>query len=211
MLAFVSFCYLRNAPEPYICIRKPSNRTDMETKIYLLLADGFETIEALTPLDLLRRAKLDVETVAVGDDLTVTSSHGLMVLADTLISDCPLSDGRMLIIPGGCPGYDNLAQSAAVGRALTDFAAAGKLIAAICGGPTVLARNGVCRSRRIACHSSVVDALGDYVVTDAPVVRDGNLITADGAGHSLEFALEILGALTDADTVARVRRAMELD
>ncbi|MBO5018928.1 MAG: DJ-1/PfpI family protein [Alistipes sp.] len=181
-------------------------------RAYILVADGFECVEALAPIDVMKRAGVELRRVAVGGNLDVWSSHGLVMLTcDMLIEDADLSDGDALILPGGNPGYVNLRNSELVRRAVADYYDGGRLVAAICGAPTVLATAGVARGSRITCHSSVVDEMVDYKYVGGSVIEDKNLITGAGAGVSVEFALTVAERLVDNDTLARVRRGMEVD
>lgn len=180
-------------------------------RVYILVAEGFECVETLAPIDVMNRAGVELRRVAVGGSLDVTSSHGLVTLrCDERIEDADLSDGVALILPGGYPGYVNLRSAESVCRWVRDYYDAGRLVAAICGAPTVLAAAGVAHGRRITCHSSVVEEMHSYTYLKKDVVEDDNLITAAGAGLSIAFALAIASRLVDADTLSRVRRAMEL-
>ena len=179
-------------------------------KVYVLLAHGFETVEALTPVDVLRRCGVECVTVAVGDALEVQSSHGVTVLADRMMKDGGLDDGGALVLPGGFPGYRNLADSAEVGDWLRQYEASGRLIAAICGAPSVLSANGILSGSALTCHTSVRDRMTHYRLIPEGVVADGRLITAAGAGWSLEFALHIAERLCGAEAVRAVRRKMEI-
>ncbi len=181
-------------------------------KAYILLADGFETIEALTPVDVFQRCGIDVLTVSISDDIYVHSSHKLEVRADMMLLQNTLSDGDLIVIPGGYPGYVNLCENKFAGEILRNYQKSGKLIAAICGGPTVLKKNGICKGRNIICHTSVKDRMTDYIIASqgTGVVVDGNLITGAGAGRSLEFSLILAEILTDSETVDNVRRKMEI-
>lgn len=175
------------------------------------MAEGFEALETLAPIDVMQRAGVELRRVAVGGSLDVTSSHGLVTLrADMLLEDVDLADGAALILPGGYPGYVNLRSSESVCRAVGDYYADGRLVAAICGAPTVLAAAGVARGRRVTCHSSVVEEMADYSYEGGSIVEDDNLITAAGAGLSIDFALAIASRLVDVETMSRVRRGMEL-
>lgn len=179
-------------------------------KAYILLADGFETIEALTPLDVLVRSGVEVKSVAIGSERDVRSAQGVTVKADALLSESDLSDGSALILPGGYPGYENLAKSAEVLKAVEEYYTSGRWVAAICGAPTVLAAAGVAHGKEVTAHTSVTDVLTDYVVSSDDVVCDSNLITGKGAGLSLPFALAIAAALTSPEKVAEVEQKMEL-
>ena len=177
----------------------------------MLLADGFECVEALSSIDVLHRAGVELKRVAVGDSLEVVSSHNIMTLqCDMLLGDNMLEDGDALILPGGYPGFVNLGNSEAVCRVVRGYYDSGRLVAAICGAPTVLAVAGVAKGSKIACHRTVVDSMDGYLYNDEGVVEDGNLITGAGAGRSIEFALAIAARLVDADTLLSVRQGMEL-
>ena len=110
----------------------------MEMKTYIFLADGFEEIEALAPLDILRRAGIEAETVSISDEIEVVGSHGLRVLCDTTIDLISPELAELLILPGGMPGSDNLAASEELAEILTKYNAENKWIAAICAAPYVL-------------------------------------------------------------------------
>lgn len=180
-------------------------------RVYILIAEGFECVEALAPIDVMFRAGVELCRVAVGDSLDVRSSHGLVTLhCDVLIEDVDMSDGAAIILPGGNPGYVNLRSSVEVRRWVREYYESGRLVAAICGAPTVLAAAGVARGCCITCHTTVIDEMGDYRYEGGSVVEDGNLITSAGAGMSVDFALAIAARLVDADTLSRTRRGMEV-
>ena len=180
-------------------------------RAYILVAEDFECVETLATIDVMNRAGVELRRIAVGGSLDVASSHGLVTLrCDELIEDADLGDGAALILPGGYPGYVNLRNSDTVCRWVREYYDDGRLVAAICGAPTVLAAAGVARGRSITCHSSVVEEMGDYRYVGDDVVEDDNLITAAGAGLSISFALAIASHLVDSATLSRVRRGMEL-
>lgn len=180
-------------------------------RAYILIAEGFECVEALAPIDVMHRAGVELKRVAVGGDLNVCSSHGLVSLAcDMLIEDADLSDGDALILPGGNPGYVNLRNSELVCATVRNYYNSGRLVAAICGAPTVLAAAGVARGRSVTCHTTVVEEMADYHYEGGAVVEDRNLVTAAGAGVSVEFALTIAERLVDNEVLSRVRRGMEV-
>lgn len=180
-------------------------------RVYILIAEGFECVEALAPIDVMFRAGIDLCRVAVGGSLDVHSSHNLVTLhCDVLIEDVDMSDGVALILPGGNPGYINLRNSTLVCQVVREFYNSGRLLAAICGAPTVFAAAGIARGHNITCHSTVIDQMGDYRYTGDRVVEDGDIITAAGAGISVDFALAVVARLVDADTLSRVRRGMEV-
>ena len=180
-------------------------------KVYMFIADGFECVEALAPIDVMNRAGVELKRVAVGGSLDVCSSHGLVMLkCDMLIEDADLLDGDAIILPGGNPGYINLRSSELVRELVRTYYDSDRLVAAICGAPMVLAKAGVAHGCRVTCHSSVVAEMGDYNYIGGSVVEDGNVVTGAGAGVSVEFALKVAERLVDVDTIARVRKGMEV-
>ena len=235
---------------------------------YIILADGFETIEALTPLDVLRRCGVEVTTISLNKTRAVRSSHGVTVEADATMEDfmhncncsasgigtgtstsnagtsssADISSGstnitnagsstgasdtnttaststnvsgtmrQALILPGGYPGYKNLCDSPEVGALITQFHKEGKLLCAICGAPTALKANQICRGAAITCHTSVKEELTDYYsILSSAVVKYMNIITGMGAGRSLEFAFAIAEALTSKEKVEEIKAKMEI-
>ncbi len=165
--------------------------------IYVLLADGFEEIEALTPVDMLRRAGCDVRTVGIGKK-TITGAHGIPVCAD-LVSDEATADGvRMVILPGGMPGTKHLAASAFVEETLARVSREGGYLAAICAAPTVLAKYGYLKGKRATCYPGFEKELSGAVYTDLPVVTDGKIVTAKDMTEALSFSVALL-SLADAE------------
>jgi len=179
-------------------------------KVYILLADGFEIIEAMAPVDILRRSGVDVKTVSITSSLTVVSSHRIKVVADMLLGDGGLDNGDMLVLPGGYPGYENLGKSREVGELLKKYYNSGKFVGAICGAPTVLAKYGVASGRKLTCHRTVIDEMDGYKYVGDPVVTDGNLITGVGAGWSIDFGYALASVLVDDAIIQKLKTGMEL-
>ena len=175
--------------------------------VYLMLADGFEEIEALTPLDILRRAQIEVKTVGVTGK-TVTGAHSIPVVADILLDDIVLEDMSAVILPGGMPGTLNLKNEKAVENAVLYAAEKGLLIAAICAAPSILGNLGLLESKEAICFPGFEDELKGADISDKSVVLSGNIITAKGAGVAAEFGFEILKQLKDEDTAQRLKKAM---
>ena len=176
--------------------------------IYLLLADGFEEVEALCPLDVLRRAGLEVTTVGIGKD-TIRGAHGITVQAD--IPDVMYRDSSpdMIILPGGMPGSSNLDASKTVDAALRAASRKGAFLCAICAAPMVLGKRGYLNGRNAVCYPGFEQDLEGAVVSETEtVVRDGNIITAKGMGVALEFGLELVRALKDGETAEQIRRSV---
>lgn len=157
--------------------------------IYLFLAEGFEEIEALTPVDVLRRAGLDVRTVSIGADRTVKGAHGIPVLADILFEESDYSDASMLILPGGMPGTAHLRAFAPLCDLLLSAYGRGVQLAAICAAPSVLGELGLLKGREAICYPGFEDKLTGAKLSDQKVVIDGDILTAAGMGVALDFAL----------------------
>ena len=176
--------------------------------VYLFLAQGFEEIEAIAPIDILRRAGIKVTTVGVGGK-NITGSHGITVSAD--VTDSGLEpDGTVtaVILPGGLNGTANLSKSRCVAEFI-DFAARnGRLIAAICAAPTILGRAGLLKGRDATCYPGFEKELIGANYVEVPVCTDRNIITAWGAGAAMEFGLEIVDYLKSAAEAKRVGDSM---
>ena len=180
--------------------------------VYMFLANGFEEIEALCPLDLLRRAGVEVKTVAIGaDDLRVTGSHGITVLADMDGKDFADDAPEMVILPGGMPGSSNLDASDVVDGAIRAALANDAYLAAICAAPMILGKRDLLVGKRAICFPGFEQELTGAVIAPERVVRDGNIITAAGMGVALEFGLALVEALKGTDAATALRRAVLAD
>ena len=179
--------------------------------IYMFLANGFEEIEALGPLDLLRRAGLEVTTVAIGGGDFVVGAHGIAVQAD--IPDTMYRDSApdMVILPGGMPGTNNLDNSRVVDAALRSASSKGAYIAAICAAPMVLGKRGYLAGKRAICFPGFEEHLAGAEIASERVVRDRKIITAAGMGVALEFGLALAAALKGQDAADALRRAVLAD
>ena len=177
--------------------------------IYLFLAEGFEEIEALTPVDILRRGGVEVVTAGVGAT-SIRGSHGIVVKADTDASGVIL-DGRTdgVILPGGMPGTINLEADRTVMEAVRYCSENGKLIGAICAAPSILGHSGILKGKKATCYPSFESELDGAILSDDYVVQDGNIVTAKGMGVSAEFALRILSALKGEEAALRVKSSIQ--
>lgn len=167
----------------------------MSSKIYIFLADGFEEMEALVPLDVLRRADFEVETVSITDDLEVVGSHGLRVLCDTTINLISQDIANILILPGGVPGADNLAASEKLAKILTKQNADGKWLAAICAAPYILGIRNLLKGKQATCYPGYEQYLNGAEYVKQSVVVSQNVITGNGAGAAIKFAFTIVEEL----------------
>lgn len=176
--------------------------------IPVFLANGFEEIEALATVDILRRAGVEVVTVGVGSEMPV-GAHGIAVCAD--IAENELCFDRMdgVVLPGGMPGTINLEASAIVQDAVTYAADHDLLLAAICAAPSVLGHGGYLRGKRATCYPGFEKDLVDAVVCNGGVVTDSNIITASGAGVAVDFALELVRYLVSAETADAIRGGIQ--
>ena len=161
-------------------------------KVSVILADGFEEIEGLTAVDLLRRAKIYVDTVSITGDYTVHGAHGINVQTEDLFEEVNFVESDMIVLPGGMPGTKNLDAHEGVRRVVKDFVQEGKKIGAICAAPTVFGALGLLEGKRAICYPGMEDGLTGADVTMEPVVRDGNIITSRGMGTAIDFGLAIL-------------------
>ncbi|MCH5320965.1 MAG: DJ-1/PfpI family protein [Eubacterium sp.] len=176
--------------------------------VYLFLADGFEIIEALSPVDMLRRAKLDVKTVGVTGK-TVCSSCGVEVTADITIDEFEYSNVDAIILPGGMPGTLNLENNETVQSAIDKSVVNNTLICAICAAPSILGHKGLLKGREATAFPGFENTLEGAVLSEEYVIKDGNYITARGAGVSVDFGLEIVKALTDKETAENIRKTIQ--
>ena len=162
--------------------------------VYVFLADGFEEIEALTPVDILRRAGVDTVTVGVTGK-TVTGAHGIKVESDIVIDDTAVDGLEMVVLPGGLPGADNLRANDRVRELTVTVAENGGYVSAICAAPRVLGELGLLKGKTAICYPGFEKYLTGAKIADSYVCRDGNIITAIGMGASVDFALELVKAL----------------
>ncbi|MBQ8309851.1 MAG: DJ-1/PfpI family protein [Clostridia bacterium] len=180
--------------------------------IYMFLANGFEEVEALAPLDLLRRAGCEVTTVGIGGD-TIVGSHKIAVQVD--IPDTMFRDARpeMIILPGGMPGTKNLDASRTVDVALRAAASSGAFLAAICAAPMVLGKRGYLNGKTATCFPGFEEYLtgADLAPDGVRVVTDGKVITAAGMGVAIEFGLALVRVLKGDDAANQLRAAVLAD
>lgn len=179
--------------------------------VYIILADGFEEIEALSPADILRRGGVEVRLAGV-KGRTVTGSHGIKVEADCLLSEADPADCEFAVVPGGLRGVTNLLASDETEAFLRGVYAAGKPVGAICAGPRVLAKAGILAGKRATCYpgveAQILQVCDAAMTQESPVITDGRVITSRAAGTACDFGLAILGALRGPEAAEKVRAAI---
>lgn len=171
-------------------------------KVYEFLADGFEDIEALAPLDILRRGGVEVVTVSIMGRRDVCSAHGVTMMADKLFDECAFDDADILFLPGGMPGASNLNEHEGLRQLLLDHNQKGKQIAAICAAPLVLGGLGLLKKRNATCYPGFEETLTGASYTAELVTVDGNITTGEGPAAALPFGYQLLRSLKG-DTIAQ--------
>ncbi|MBR2189984.1 MAG: DJ-1/PfpI family protein [Eubacterium sp.] len=174
-------------------------------KIYVFLADGLEEIEALTPVDLLRRAGDDVTTVSIMDKKTIIGGHDVKIKADKKFAKVDFSDGDVFILPGGGVGTENLEAHDALKSLLVEKYHAGKHIAAICAAPRYLGALGFLEGKKAVVYPGLEDRLIGADVQQVPAVTDGNVTTGHGPGAATDFAFELIRVLHGEETVKAIK------
>ena len=176
--------------------------------IFVFLADGFEEIEALAPVDILRRAGLSVKTVSVMGEQVVAGAHGVPVLADVMFDEINAEDAEMILLPGGLPGATNLDAHQGLSQMILDFAKEEKPLAAICAAPLVFGNRGLLEGKKATCYPGFETYLKGAQYTAALVEKDGNFITGKGPGAAMEFAFAIVEKYCGMDKVNELKQGM---
>jgi len=171
-------------------------------KTLVLLATGFEEIEATGTIDVLRRGDIQTTTASITGNLEVVGAHNIYVRADTLFENINIDNYDAIVLPGGGPGSLMLKEHPAVRKAVTDFYNSGKLVAAICAAPRVFGDLGLLQGKKATCYPGIEPELKGAILTDAPAVTDGNIITGKGPGFVFDFALAILNYLYKSDFIS---------
>ena len=176
--------------------------------IYTFLATGFEEVEALGPIDVCRRAGLEVKTVSITDELTVVGAHGVGIVADSLFADNDYADADLLFLPGGMPGASNLDAHEGLRNALLAQNAAGKALAAICAAPMVLGNLGLTQGKKMTCYPGFEQYLKGATYTAALVERDGLLFTGKGPAAALGLGYAIVEHFCGKQVADQLRQGM---
>lgn len=174
-------------------------------RVSIFLANGHEEVEALTVVDLLRRASIEVTMVSIEEELTVVGSHGIKYYADEKFSEANLTDLDMIILPGGMPGTNNLSQNSRLIDLLKEFNEKNKWIAAICAAPSILGTIDILKNRDACCYPGFESKLEGANVKYESVVCSDNIITSRGLGTAIEFSAKIIEVLLDKEQAKKIK------
>lgn len=174
------------------------------SNIAVFFGTGYEEIEALTVVDILRRAGETVEMISITEEKTVTGSHSIEVGMDKTLSEVDFDSVNVLVLPGGMPGTKNLEACEALMAQVDRFAAEGKVVAAICAAPSILGHRGHLKGKKACSYPSMESHLEGAEVLQDPAVTDGNIITGRGMGAAIAFGLAILEKLQDKDAADKM-------
>lgn len=177
-------------------------------KTYVFLANGFEIVEATLPIDIMRRAKIDVVTVSTTGQKIVTASNGVQIVADQLLGECDQLDGDMIFMPGGMPGSSNLSDCAPLAELINAYAEADKWLVAVCAAPLVYGRMGLLNGYNATCYPGFEPELLGANTLKKTVVRDGKRITGCGPGACFALGRAMVAALIDESTADAILRQM---
>lgn len=177
-------------------------------KAYIFFAEGFEEVEAITPVDVLRRAGIDVITVSITNSRQVKGSHNIKITTDSVIDDVVNIPADMLILPGGLPGAENLANSKKLKLMIQKHSDGGKSIGAICAAPMVLGNMGILKDKKATCYPGFEKHLEGADVSTNAVETSSNIVTGKGVGAAMKFSLELVTQLIDEQTADELAKKM---
>lgn len=178
------------------------------SRIGIFLADGFEEIEGLTVVDILRRAQLDIRMISISSTKKVTGAHNIVLEADEILAESDTDGLDMLVLPGGMPGTKNLGACEKLIEALKKADLENRGIAAICAAPSILGDLGLLEGKRAVCYPGFEERLRGALVTYDPVVTDGHITTSRGMGTAIPFALELTARLLGKETADRIGKSV---
>ncbi len=178
------------------------------SKVYVFLADGFEEVEGLTAVDLLRRAQIETEMVSITGKLEVTGSHGIQIKADCLFEEIEPQEAAMYVLPGGMPGTLHLGAHKGLAALLQSAESEGKKVAAICAAPSVLGGLGLLKGKTAVCYPGFEDKLEGARIGEKPAEISGNVTTSRGVGTAIPFALALVAQLKDQKTADEIAKSI---
>ncbi|HYE82430.1 MAG TPA: DJ-1 family glyoxalase III [Clostridia bacterium] len=177
-------------------------------KVYIYLAEGFEEIEAITVVDVLRRAEIDARMISITGKKEVKGAHGITVSADEVFENTDSFGADMIVLPGGMPGTRYLGEHKGLTEVILGFAERNKPIAAICAAPSILGRLGLLDKKKAVCYPGFEETLKGAVLDEDIVSQEGNFITSRGPGTAIYFALKLVELLADNETAEELREGM---
>lgn len=180
-------------------------------KVLAFMAEGFEEVECLAVVDVLRRAGIHTELVSISEQKEVCSSHQVLIKADKTLGEADLDHADVLFLPGGMPGARNLAACKPLCDALIKAAAEGRHLAAICAGPSVLGKLGLLKDKKATCYPGFENELLGAETTKQGVVTDGKITTARGLGYALDLGLEIVNLMLGEDKAKEIKASIQYD
>jgi len=180
-------------------------------KIYLFLAEGFEEIEAIAPIDIFRRADIEVITVSITDRLEVVGAHKVCILADAIFKKIEFSEQFLIFLPGGMPGTSNLSKHQGLKDLILTQAAKNQKIAAICAAPSILGEMGLLRNKEAICYPGFEDKLLNASISINKMVQSGSIFTAKAAGVAIQFALKIVADLKGELVANKIKTSIFID
>lgn len=177
-------------------------------KVYLFLANGFEEIEAIAPIDIFRRAEIEVITVSVTGDQLVDGAHGIAIAADCLFEELSFDDDFLLFLPGGMPGTLNLESHEGLKNLIRIQSEKGSTIAAICAAPSILGKMGLLKGKEAICYPGFENYLAGASISKDTMAQSGTVFTAKGPGVAIDFALRLVEELKGSDVATQVREGL---
>jgi 4-methyl-5(b-hydroxyethyl)-thiazole monophosphate biosynthesis len=173
-------------------------------KAFIFLADGFEEIEAIAPIDIFRRAGIEVTTISISSNRTVQGAHGVQVISDRLFSETDFADNCILYLPGGMPGTKNLDAHEGLKNLIRKQVHENKTLAAICAAPSILGKMELLREKEATCYPGFEDKLIGAILSQNKIVKSGTIHTAKGAGVAVQFALKLVEELKGKETADQI-------
>lgn len=178
--------------------------------VYVFLAEGFEEVEALAVVDVLRRADIDTKMVSISNDYEVKSSHDVIIKADLLIKDADFEKADMIFLPGGIPGTPNLASNEVLIKNILEFNEQGKKLAAICAAPSIYGELGLLEGKTASCYPGYEDKLKGAEYKREKFITDGNITTGRGMGSAIELGLELVRILAGREKSEDILKKIQL-
>lgn len=176
--------------------------------VFVFLAEGFEEIEAISAVDIFRRAEINTTTISISNCKSVTGAHGITILADKTFDEANFSDASLLYLPGGMPGTKNLALHEGLRQIIIEHFKQNKLIAAICAAPSILGEMGLLAGKDSVCYPGLENKLQGAILSDKKIVNSGLIYTAKGAGVTVEFALKLVEKLKGVDKAQKISNSI---